>query len=167
MENYINDEDINLEEVLESLLIKFPGYLENKEDFEKSNPQMFKLLVNYEANVKVQKEIEFMRNNIVDNYDLKQHFGLLTEEEISSQKEVDRLRSKHMNIEYEKYLDIQERKYYDDVGVLLTYDYPYYSAYKIGDSIDDSEYIECSPYINDIYKIIDIFLKTGEKVHDV
>jgi|GEM_PF-6732606 len=169
MENYINDEDIYLEEVLESLQIKFPSYLENKEDFEKSYPDIFKLLESYETNLRIQKEREFMRNNMVENYDLKSLFGLLTEEEAKIQNEVDRLSSKHMNIEYELFLDMQERntKYFDDVGVLLTYDYPYYSAYKIGDSIDNSEFIECSLYINDIFKIIDIFLKTGKKVHDV
>lgn len=169
MENYINDEDMYLEEVLESLLIKFPGYLVNKEDFEKNYSGIYKLIESYETNLRIQNEREFMRNNMVYNYDLKSHFGLLTEEEVKIQNEVNKLRSKHMNIEYELFLDMQERsrKYYDDVGVLLTYDYPYYSAYKIGDTIDNSEYIECSLYTNDIYKIIDIYLKTGKKVHDV
>lgn len=169
MEKYINDEDMYLEEVLESLLIKFPGYLENKEDFEKNYSGIYKLIESYETNLRIQYEREFMRNNMVDNYDLKSHFGLLSEGEIKIQNEVNKLRSKHMNIEYELFCDMQENsnQYFDDVGVLLTYSYPYYSAYKIGDTIETSEFIECSLYTNDIYKIIDIYLKTGKKVHDV
>lgn len=169
MENYINDEDMYLEEVLESLLIKFPGYLENKEDFEKNYSGIYKLIESYETNLRIQNETEFIRNNMVDNYDLKCHFGLLTKEEAKRQKEIDRLHSKHMRIEYELFCDMQENsnQYFDDVGVLLTYSYPYYSAYKIGDTIETSEFIECSLYTNDIYKIIDIYLKTGKKVHDV
>lgn len=85
------------------------------------------------------------------------------------QKEVDAMYAKRFGLSNDTYVEMQNRntKYFDDVKVLLTYNYPYYSAYKIGNSIEDSEFIEYSLYHNDIYKIIDIFLKTGEKVHDV
>ncbi len=106
---------------------------------------------------------------MVQDYHLKKYFGILTAEEIQRQDEVKALNAKRTKISLDLYNDLQIKntKYFKDVKVLLTYDYPYYSAYKIGNSIEDSEYIESSLYINDIYKIIDIFLKTGEKVHNV
>jgi hypothetical protein len=159
----------NLENTLENLINKFPGYTDKKENFRKKFPALCQGIEYMEKEVEEKKEQEFIKINRVKNCHLKRHFGLLTEEENQIIIEVDKISAKYFCISYELYIEMRERytKYFDDVKVLLTFDYPYHIAYKIGNSIDDSDFIECSLYINDIYKIIDIFLKTGEKVHDV
>ena len=159
----------NNEKTLKLLKQKFPEYDESKEEFKKNHSRSYELIEYYEMKVAEKKEKDFIEKNYVNDYHLKKHFSLLTAEEIQRQKEVDALRAKSFGLSYDTYVGMQNRstKYFDDVKVLLTYDYPYYSAYKIGNSIENSEFIECSLYINDIYKIIDIFLSTGEKVHDV
>jgi hypothetical protein len=153
----------------ELLIQKSPEYQENKEDFKKNHSETYSLIEYYEKQVAEQKAQEFIKENYVSNYHLKKHFGVLNQEEIQRQKEVDAKSAKIFGISSDTYVEMQneDTKYFDDVKVLLTYDYPYYSAYKIGNSIEDSEFIECSLYTNDIYKIIDIFLKTGEKLHNV
>jgi len=157
------------EKTLELLKQEFPEYQETPEDFKKNSPENYKLIEYYESKVAERKNQEFIEKYRVHNYFLKKHFSFLTADEIQRQKEVYTFLAKSFNISIETYLEMQNTntKYFDDVKVLLTYEYPYYSAYKIGSSIEDSEFIECSLYKNDIYKIIDIFLKTGEKVHDV
>ena len=157
------------EKTLELLKQEFPEYQETQEDFKKNSPENYKLIEYYESKVAERKNQEFIEKNRVYNYFLKKHFSILTADEIQRQKEVYTFLAKSFNISIETYLEMQNTntKYFDDVKVLLTYEYPYYSAYKIGSLIEDSEFIECSLYKNDIYKIIDIYLKTGEKVHDV
>ena len=157
------------EKTLERLKQRFPEYEENPEDFKRNSQENYKLIEYYEMKVAEKKEHEFIDENYVCDYHLKIHFGVLTQEEFIRQKKVDALLAKSFGLSIDTYAEMQNRntKYFSDVKVLLTYEYPYYSAYKIGSSIEDSEFIECSLYMNDIYKIIDIFLKTGEKVHDV
>jgi hypothetical protein len=159
----------NIENTLKALLKKFPDYKEKKEEFKKKYPNVYEVIESLEIKLNEKKEKKFIKKNMVNNYYLKEHFGLLTEEEIQRQNEVDKVCAKQMRLSYELYVDMRQRNtnYFDDVKVLLTYDYPYHLAFKIGNSMEDSEFIECSLYINDIYKIINIFLETGEKVHDV
>jgi hypothetical protein len=169
--NSIKNEDMEneFEKIVEGLKQKFTDYDDNKEEIKKDYPSLYEVIEYYEEKVVEKKEQEFIEKNVVMNYHLKKYFGLLTEEEIQRQDSVDNIRTKYMGISYELFVDMRKdsTEYFDDVKVLLTYDYPYYLAYKIGNSIDDSEFIECSLYTNDIYKIIDIFLKTGQKIHDV
>ncbi len=164
-----NEIQINIENPFETLINAYPVYKEDKEKFKEKYPLLYMTMEAVEKKAEEDIELEYIRRNMVYNYNLKRHFGLLTKEEIERQDEVDKLRAKQMRVSYEVYVEMGEEsiRYFDDVRVLLTYEYPYYSAYKIGSSIEDSEFIECSLYTNDIYKIIDIFLKTGEKVHDV
>ena len=164
-----NEMQINIENPFKTLIKAYPEFKEGKQKFKEKYPSLYKTMEAVEKKAEEDIEQEYIRRNMVYKYNLKKHFGLLTKEEIQRQIEVDKLRAKHMRVSYELYVQMGEKstKYFDDVKVLLTYAYPYYSAYKIGSSIEDSEFIECSLYTNDIYKIIDIFLKTGEKVHDV
>jgi hypothetical protein len=164
-----NEMQNNSENPFETLIKAYPEYKENKEKFKEKYPSIYITMEAVEKKAEEDIEQEYIRRNMVFNYSLKKHFGLLTKEEIQRQIEVDKLRAKYMIVSYELYVEMGERntKYFDDVRVLLTYEYPYYYAYKIGSSIEDSEFIECSLYTNDIYKIIAIFLETGEKVHDV
>ncbi len=159
----------DFEKIVTGLKQKFSDFDENKEEIKKNYPSLYELIEYYKDKIEEEKQLEFIKKNWVANYDLKKYFGLLTGEEIHRQNEVDKVSADYTGLSYDLYIELRQKntKYFDDVKVFLTYEYPYHLAYKIGNSIDDSEFIECSLYDNDIYKIISIFLETGEKVHDV
>lgn len=110
------------------------------------------------------------------NYFLKEFYGLLSDEDILqnlNKKDNSWMFMKEEFIDYDTILQPTDKEryayeyledcgYYAEGQILMIYQYPYYSAYKLGETIEDCVFIGASGYTNDFAKMIDYYLETGE-----